>query len=92
MTTKVKRRAVRISSADDDLLVEAAGVLGVSVTEFIVNCARANAATVVQVRRWVNVDDVAFDRFLQVLDAPVVPPHCTRRSSAEGPTPSASRM
>ena len=74
MTTKVKRRTVRISSADDDLLVEAAGVLGISVTEFIVNFARANAGTIVQAQQWVNVDDVAFDRFMQVLDAPVVAP------------------
>lgn len=65
---------MRISSADDDLLVEAAGVLGVSVTEFIVNCARANAETIVQAWRWVNVDEVVFDRFMQVLDAPVVTP------------------
>jgi len=74
MTTKVKRRAVRISSADDDLLVEAAGVLGISVTEFILDCARAEAAAIVQARRSVNLDDASFARFMQALDAPAAPP------------------
>ncbi len=35
MTVKDRRREVRISASDDDLLAEAAGLAGVSVSEFL---------------------------------------------------------
>ena len=44
MTVKDKRREVRISADDDDLLAEAAGLSGVSVSEFLLDRAIARLA------------------------------------------------
>ena len=74
MTVKDKRREVRISSADDELLVEAAGLLGVSVSEFVLDRARIDAAAIVEAHRSIELADAAFDAFLAALDAPVRPP------------------
>jgi uncharacterized protein (DUF1778 family) len=74
MTVKDKRREVRNSSADDELLVEAAGLLGVSVSEFLLDRARVDAAAIVESHRSIVLAEAAFDTFLQALDAPVRPP------------------
>jgi len=74
MTVKDKRREVRISSVDDELLVEAAGLLGVSVSEFLLDRARAEAASIIESHRSIVLTDAAFSQFLEVLDAPVRPP------------------
>lgn len=68
--TKNQRREVRISDKDDDLLVEAAGIVGVSVSEFILSRALEDAEVTVAAHHEVVLDTDAYDRFLAVLDAP----------------------
>ena len=55
MTAKDKRREVRISADDDDLLAEAAGLTGVSVSEFLLDRAIADAATIVDAHRAIQL-------------------------------------
>ena len=44
MATKDRRREVRLASSDDELLTEAAGILGVTVSEFLLERALSDAA------------------------------------------------
>ena len=74
MTGKDKRREVRISADDDDLLTEAAGLLGVSVSEFLLDRAIADAATIVDEHRTVRLAEDDHERFIKALDGPVRPP------------------
>jgi len=71
MTTKDKRREVRISADDDDLLAEAAGLAGVSVSEFLLDRALSDAADLVDAHRTIRLADEDHDRFLAALDEPV---------------------
>ena len=70
MTTKDKRREFRLAASEDDLLVEAAGLVGVSVTEFVVGRAISEAETVVEVHHNIRLSEEALADFLAVLDAP----------------------
>jgi uncharacterized protein (DUF1778 family) len=74
MTTKDKRREIRISANDDDLLAEAAGLAGVSVSEFLLDRALSDAADLVEAHRTIRLADEDHDRFLDALDGPVRPP------------------
>ena len=74
MTVKDKRREVRISADDDDLLAEAAGLTGVSVSEFLLDRAIADATTIVDAHRAIQLAEVDHERFLKALDGPVRPP------------------
>ena len=74
MTVKDKRREVRISAEDDDLLAEAAGLTGVSVSEFLLDRAIADAATIVDAHRAIQLAEDDHARFLKALDGPVHPP------------------
>ena len=74
MNVKDNRREVRISAADDDLLAEAAGMTGVSVSEFLLNRAIADAATVVDAHHAIQLAEDDHERFLKALDGPVRPP------------------
>jgi len=74
MTVKDKRREVRISADDDDLLAEAAGLTGVSVSEFLLDRAIADAATVVGAHHAIQLAEDDHERFLKALDGPVRPP------------------
>lgn len=74
MTVKDRRREVRISASDDELLAEAAGLAGVSVSEFLLGRALSDAAALVDGHRTIQLDREAFDAFLAALDAPVRPP------------------
>ena len=74
MNVKDNRREVRISAADDDLLAEAAGMTGVSVSEFLLNRAIADAATVVDAHHAIQLAEDDHERFLKALDGPVHPP------------------
>jgi uncharacterized protein (DUF1778 family) len=74
MTTKDKRREVRISADDDDLLAEAAGLAGASVSEFLLDRALSDAADLVEAHRTIRLADEDHDRFLAALDGPVRPP------------------
>jgi uncharacterized protein (DUF1778 family) len=74
MSLKDKRREVRISAADDDVLAEAAGLAGVSVSEFLLDRALADAQALVEAHRSISLDEDNYRAFLKVLDAPMRPP------------------
>jgi uncharacterized protein (DUF1778 family) len=74
MTVKDKRREVRISASDDDLLAEAAGLAGVPVSEFLLGRALSDAAELVEAHRTIRLADSSYRAFLDALDAPPRPP------------------
>jgi len=71
---KDRRREVRLAARDDDLLVEAAGLIGVSVTEFMLDTAVADAEKVVAAHHTIELGSEAYKDFLAALDAPAAPP------------------
>jgi uncharacterized protein (DUF1778 family) len=73
MATKDHRRELRLSSTDDDLITEAAGLLGLSVSEFLLGRAVADAEAIVGAHRSVRLQRDSFGRFLAALDAPPKP-------------------
>lgn len=73
MRIKDQRRELRLSSGDDDLIVEAAGLVGVSVSEFVLSRAVADAEAIVDAHRSVRLQQESYDRFLAVLDEPAKP-------------------
>ena len=73
MSTKDHRRELRLSSSDDDLITEAAGLLGMTVSEFLLGRAVADAEAIVDAHRSVRLQRESFDRFLAALDAPPKP-------------------
>jgi uncharacterized protein (DUF1778 family) len=73
MPTKDQRRELRLSSRDDDLITEAAGLVGVSVSEFLLNRAVADAEAIVDAHRSVRLQQETYDRFLAALDSPPKP-------------------
>ena len=73
MPTKDHRRELRLSSSDDDLITEAAGLVGMSVSEFLLSRAVADAEGIVDAHRSVHLEQDCYDRFLGALDAPPEP-------------------
>jgi uncharacterized protein (DUF1778 family) len=73
MVTKDHRRELRLSSSDDDLITEAAGLLGLSVSEFLLGRAVADAEAIVDAHRTVRLQEDSYERFLMALDAPPQP-------------------
>jgi len=71
---KNRRRELRIDSRDDDLIAEAAGIVGVSVSEFMVGRAVADAEALVEAHHAIRLSPGSYDRFLQALDRPIHPP------------------
>jgi uncharacterized protein (DUF1778 family) len=71
--TKDHRRELRLSSSDDDLIIEAAGLVGLSVSEFLLGRAVADADAIVEAHRSVRLQQDSYDRFLAALDAPPRP-------------------
>lgn len=69
--SKTRRRELRLSDADEDLIVEAAGLAGVTVTEFLLDRALSDAETIVRRHRLIEFDDAERRRrFIEALDAP----------------------
>ena len=68
--TKNRRREFRVADADDDLLVEAAGLVGMSVSEFLLDRALPDAEALVRAHRTIELRPAAFERFMAALDAP----------------------
>jgi uncharacterized protein (DUF1778 family) len=66
---KDARREFRLSRNDDDLLVEAAGLAGVSVSEFVATRALADAETLVHAHHVIELDRESYRKFLDALDA-----------------------
>lgn len=73
MTVKDKRREVRISATDDDLLAEAASLMGVSVSEFLLDRALSDAASLVEAHRTITLSERNYRTFLAALDSPARP-------------------
>jgi uncharacterized protein (DUF1778 family) len=73
MPTKDHRRELRLSSSDDDLITEAAGLLGVPVSEFLLDRAVTEAESIVDADRKVRLQQDSYDRFLAALDVPPKP-------------------
>jgi len=71
---KDKRRELRITSQNDDLIVEAAGLLGVSVSEFLIDRAVVDAEEVVEAHRTIRLQSGSYERFLDSLDQPTKAP------------------
>jgi uncharacterized protein (DUF1778 family) len=71
---KNRRRELRIDAQDDDLITEAAGILGISVSEFMVNRAVVDAEVVVDSHHSIRLSPDSYQRFLQALDRPAQPP------------------
>ena len=73
MPAKDQRRELRLTSSDDDLITEAAGLVGQSVSEFLLGRAVADAEAIVDAHRSVRLQRESYDRFLAALDAPPEP-------------------
>ncbi|MGB9113662.1 MAG: DUF1778 domain-containing protein [Acidimicrobiales bacterium] len=74
MTTKDRRREMRLSGTEDDLIAEAAGLAGVSVSEFVLNSAVEDAERLVNAHRTITfTSPEARSRFAAALDAPFIP-------------------
>lgn len=71
---KDKRRELRITSQDDDLIVEAAGLAGVSVSEFLIDRALKDAEELVEAHRSIRLQSDSYERFLTALDRPAQAP------------------
>lgn len=70
---KDQRRELRLSSHDDDLIAEAAGLCGLSVSEFLLNRAVAAAEEIVATHHTVRLNSASYEKFLAALDAPAQP-------------------
>ena len=74
MKTKNRRKELRLTEEDDNLVYEAAQLLEVSVTSFIVKHAVEAAARVVDEYRTLRfTEPEARERFFAMLDAPYTP-------------------
>ena len=74
MRLKDRRREVRLSARDDDVLAEAAGLAGCSVTEFLLDRALSDALALVESHHTVMLSAEKYREFLAALDAPSAPP------------------
>lgn len=67
---KDQRRELRLNQQEDDLLVEAAGLLDCSVTELLLGAGLERAREVVDGHRTIDLASDARARFIAALDAP----------------------
>ena len=74
MTVKDKRRELRISTADDAVLAEAAALLGVSISEFLLTRALVDAQAIIEAHRTITLNQRDYASFLNALDEPMRPP------------------
>ena len=70
-TRREARLNLRASKRQDALIREAAGVLGKSVTDFVLDSACTSAEQVLADRRYFEVDESTWRRFEEALDRPV---------------------
>ncbi|MGI8491822.1 MAG: DUF1778 domain-containing protein [Acidimicrobiales bacterium] len=63
---------LRLSLRAADVITDVAGVLGVSLSEFTIARATAEASAVVDDHLWVRPNPESFDRFVAALDGPAV--------------------
>lgn len=69
--TKDKRLNLRTTAQQDQRLKQAAEIRAVSVSEFILKSAMAEAEKVLADRRWFELNAEDFAKFEQALDTPV---------------------
>jgi len=69
-SAKTERLNLRVSSADDALLREAAGVQKKSLSEFVVESARERAEWILADRRRFVLEDSVWAEFVAALDRP----------------------
>ena len=70
MTTKDRRRELRLSREDEELITEAAALSGTTFTGFVLEEAITQAREVVEAHRNITLDGDAYARLLEALDAP----------------------
>lgn len=70
LETKSARRNLRVSPGDDDLFRRAAGHVGESVSEFLVESGRARAETILADRTEFSLDAKTWRAFNDALDRP----------------------
>lgn len=71
MPSKDRRREMRLTSNEEDLVLEAAGLLDVSFSEFVLNEAVSRASQVVESHHAIRItDSQARADFFASLDAP----------------------
>jgi uncharacterized protein (DUF1778 family) len=68
--TKDRRREVRLSAEDEALITEAAGLAGTTFTAFVLDESLARAREIVEAHRMITLAGVAYERFLEALEAP----------------------
>ena len=66
--TKTERREVRLTERDNNLLIEAAGLAGMSVSEFVVEHAVTEAEALVRAHHTIELSEDNFRRFIAALD------------------------
>jgi uncharacterized protein (DUF1778 family) len=65
---KSARREVRLSERDNNLLIEAAGISGMSVSEFVVEHAVSDAEEIVRSYHTIELAPDAYRSFIDALD------------------------
>lgn len=70
-TIKDRRRELRLSDSEEATLVEAAGLLGISVSEFLLDRALHDAEDVVRRHRVIELDARSHAAFVAALDEPL---------------------
>lgn len=70
---KDRRREIRLSAEDEQLITEAAALSGVSFTGFVLDDALVRAREIVESHRTITLPEDAYERFLEALNAP---PEC----------------
>ena len=74
MRTKEERLVARVSRADKELIEQAAGVAGVSVTTFVISYARRAAETLIREEGVIRLTAEESRRLMDALLAPPAPP------------------
>jgi uncharacterized protein (DUF1778 family) len=73
VATKGKRREVRLSAVDEQLIMEAAALTGTTFTGFVLDEAVVRAREIIDSHRNIRLPDDVYTRFLDALDAPPKP-------------------
>lgn len=74
MAIKDSRRELRLTAKDDSLLVEAAGLIGMTVSEFLLSKALPDAEAIVDEHHTITLTEDAYARFCEALDRTTTAP------------------
>jgi len=66
---KERRRELRLGKTEDDLLVEASSLVGMSVSDFLLERAVSDAEKIVEAHRTISLQPDLHARFIAALDA-----------------------